>query len=295
MTKPALRIMAARHSAFYSPLIAAMAAGFLESEGFDATYQVLPPGGRSHELIRAGAVDIVQSAVSSSWGLLEQGLTDLPAHFVQINQRDGFFLTAREPDPAFHWRKLEGRTLLADHAFQPLAMLKYAAHCQGVDWSRLQVEDAGGVEEIDAAFRAGRGDYVHQQGPAAQQIERDGVGQVVASAGEAMPAVAFSSLQASRDFLKTESARAFRRAYGRARAWVQQAPAAEIAGAEARYFPGIDREALTAAIARYQALGCWQGGTEIQRALYDQALEVFLHCGAIPRRYRYEEVVAELA
>jgi len=33
------------------------------------------------------------------------------------------------------------------------------------------VINAGSVEEIDAAFRRGSGDYVHQQGPAPQQLE----------------------------------------------------------------------------------------------------------------------------
>ena len=49
-----------------------------------------------------------------------------------------------------------------------------------------------------AAFRSGAGDYVHLQGPAPQQLEADGVGHVVASVGEAIGPVAFSSLCARR-------------------------------------------------------------------------------------------------
>ena len=55
---------------------------------------------------------------------IEQGESPLPVHFVQINQRDGFFLVAREPDAAFEWSKLAGYSVLADHAGQPLVMLK---------------------------------------------------------------------------------------------------------------------------------------------------------------------------
>ena len=40
------------------------------------------------------------------------GVEPLPVHFAQINQRDGFFLVGREPEPAFAWKNLEGRTLL---------------------------------------------------------------------------------------------------------------------------------------------------------------------------------------
>src|SRR5262249_6198909 len=123
-TMTTLRLLVSRHSAFYSPLIATLAAGFLRTPGLDATYQVLPKGRHARDMTRNGEVDIVQAAVSSNWGPLEKGETDLPVHFAQINQRDGFFLAARAPG-LFHWKQLEGATLLVDHAAQPLAMLRY--------------------------------------------------------------------------------------------------------------------------------------------------------------------------
>ena len=286
-----IRIRVSRHSAFYSPLIAAVAAGFLVDEGLDPEYAVLPRDRTARDMIREGAAHVVQAAVSSSWGPLDKGERDLPVHFAQINQRDGFFLAGRALDPAFEWAKLEGKTLLADHGGQPLVMLKYAADCQGVDWGKIDVIDAGNATEIDAAFRDGRGDYVHQQGPSPQQLERERIGYVVAAVGEAMPAVAFSSLMASRAFLQTEMARAFIRAYRRSRAWVSNAPAEEIAGREAALFPNIDREALASSIARYQKLGCWEGELGITRELYEQALDVFVHSAAISARHPYAEVV----
>ena len=144
---------------------------------------------------------------------------------------------------------------------------------------------------MDAAFRDGTGDYVHQQGPAPQQLEHDGLGFVVASIGDAMPPVAFSSLTASREFLSTEPAHAFLRAYRSGKAWVNRSPAREVAETVAHFFPAIDIEPLESAIARYQDLGCWHGDAEIPRDLYEQALEVFLAAGLITRRHPYDEVV----
>jgi NitT/TauT family transport system substrate-binding protein len=267
-----------------------MAGGFLKEESLDADYAVLQPGQRSREMLGRGAVDVMQSAVGSNWGPLEQGETDLPVHFAQINRRDGFFLAARTPDPDFHWKKLEGAELLADHGHQPLLMLRYAAYSQGVDWSKIRLIDAGSVEEIDSAFRGGQGQYVHQQGPAPQQLESDGAGHVVASVGEAMPPVAFSSLLATRAFLESQTAQAFTRAYRKSRQWAQQAPAEEIASREASFFPGISRAVLTATIARYQQTGTWEGDLAIPKDLYEQALEVFRHGGAITRTHPYELV-----
>jgi NitT/TauT family transport system substrate-binding protein len=276
-----IRVMASRHSAFYSPLLACLHR--LRGEGHDVPYSVLGPGQRSHALIRDGEIDIMQSAVSSNWNALERGIEPLPVHFAQINRRDGFFLVGRRPDGAFDWKKLEGQTLLADHGAQPLAMLQYAVRRNGVEWTRIKVVDAGTPEAMDAAFREGTGDYLHAQAPVA--------GTVVSSVGASMPAVAFSSLCCSRAFQKTEEYQLFLDAYAKAREWVRTAPAGEVAAAEAAFFPRVDPELLSTAISRYQTLGCWEGGLEIPRDLYEQALNVFQAFGGIGKRHRYEEVV----
>lgn len=274
--------MASRHSAFYSPLLCAIQ--LLRDEGHPVTYSVLGAGQRSYALLRDGQVDIMQSAVSSNWNPRERGVEPLPVHFAQINQRDGFFLVGRSPDPAFEWKHLEGRTLLADHGLQPLAMLKYAVRHNGADWGRIRVADAGTPEQMEAAFRAGRADYLHLQAPIV-------AGEVVASVGASMPPVAFSSLCCAREYQKTSQYRNFLKVYERAREWVRTAPAEEVAATEAAFFPGISHEVLTAAIKRYYDLGCWAGGLEIPRDLYEQALNVFQFARAIAWRHPYEEVV----
>jgi NitT/TauT family transport system substrate-binding protein len=286
----ALRIMVSRHSVFYSPLISTIAAGFLERHGLSAEYSVLPKGQRPSVLIRDGAVDIMQSAVSSNWKSMDAGESPLPVHFAQINQRDGFFLVAREPDRAFEWRKLDGQSVIADHGMQPLAMLRYAAKTNGLDWRGVLAVNAGSPDEMIAAFRRGEGAYVHLQAPASHQLEADGIGHIVASVGESMPPVAFSSMSCSREFVGTAPYRAFLEAYRESRDWVRSAPAEEVAAKEASFFPGIQASVLAAAIRRYQAVGNWQGGIDIPRDLYEQALNVFEAAGEIKQRHPYEEV-----
>ena len=286
-----MRILVSRHSAFYSPLISTIAGGFLREEGLNATYGVLPPGRTSRDAIRLGEADVIQSSVSSSFSPLEKGVADLPVHFAQINCRDGFFLVARKQESGFTWKDLEGRTLLADHGLQPMVMLKYAAQHNSVDWSRIAVVDAGTPEQMAAAFRSGSGDFVHLQGPAAQQLEHEGFGSVVASVGASMPPVAFSSLTASSEFIESPEGRAFLRAFAKARKWARTAPPAEVARNEAAYFPEFAPDALTAAIAAYQALGCWEGDIEIPEHLYEQTLNVFESAGVITRRHQYANVV----
>jgi len=280
-----LRITASRHSAFYSPLLSCVE--FLRRAGHEVTYGVLQPGQKSHALLAAGEVDVMQSAVASNWKLMDQGIQPLPVHFAQINRRDGFFVVGREPDASFDFRKLEGRTLLADHGLQPLVMMKYAVRYNGAEWNRIRVIDAGTPEKMIAAWRAGTVDYVQLQAPVV-------AGEIVAAVGATVPPVAFSSLCCARRFLESEACGVFLKSYGEARDWVRTAAPEAVADAEAEFFTAVPRAGLVDAIWRYQALGCWEGGIEIPRNLYEQALNVFASEGELARRHAFEEVVASL-
>jgi NitT/TauT family transport system substrate-binding protein len=286
-----LRLMASRHSAFYSPLLGAIAGGFLQAEGFAPVYTPLPPGKTVAQLLVAGEIDVAQSAVSSSWAPLEQGQQPPTVHFAQINERDGFFIAARRPDPAFTWHKLLHGGFMFVHGGQPQAMLRYAMHKQGVDLASAQAIDAGSTENMMATWRQGQGDYFHEQGPYPQQLAHEHVAYVVASVGEVLGPVAFSTLSATREWLHKPEATRFMRAYRQARQWINTAPAAEIAEAEQRFFPEVAAEVLTATIATYQKLGCWQPEVTISPASYEVALDVFLHAGLITRRHPYAQVV----
>jgi NitT/TauT family transport system substrate-binding protein len=286
-----ISIQFTRFSAFYSPLIATIAGGFLAEEGLTPLHSVAPAGKSAIEGVVAGTVHVCQSAPSQGFGPLEKGQAPPAAHFAQINEMDGFFLAGRVAEPGFTWDRLKGKRVLVDHGGQPLAMFKYACHKRGLDYGAIQAMDVPSGK-MDEAFRHGEGDYIHQQGPAPQQLEHDRVGHVVASVGQAIGPCAFSSLAATRAWLGTDMARRFMRAYRKARQWLLATPAARVAEAEASFFPEIDRAVLTATIAYYQKLGCWTPHVEITRPAFEVALDVFQHSGLITKRHRYEDVVA---
>ena len=150
---PDIHIQFTRFSAFYTPLIATFAGGFLKAEGLTPTHDISAPGKSAIEALVDGSAQVVQSAPSQGISVLERGGTPPALHFAQINQMDGFFLTGRQADPDFGWRKLVGRRVLVDHGGQPLAMFKYACHKMGLDYASIDAVDAGagllfGVDNI---------------------------------------------------------------------------------------------------------------------------------------------------
>ena len=288
-----INIMALRHSAFYSPLLMTIAGGYLQARGLQPNYTVQTPDNTVVDNINQGRCHLAQSAVATSFQALEQNQSLDIVHFAQINQRDGFFLASRQPCEDFSWSDLKGKKVLVDHFFQPMAMLKYGLHRQGIEFDDFEVIDAGDVQAIDQAFRQGLGDFVHQQGPAPQQIEHDGLGHVVAAVGDAVGPVAFSSLCASRQWLQTDMAVDFMQAYLQALHHVIEAPAADIARQlqQADFFTRIDNSVLTRTLAAYQQLGCWQPTAEISPGSYETLLDVFMHSGLITRRHAYDAAI----
>ena len=144
-------------SAFYSPLISTMSGGFLKEEGLDASWSVAPPGVSAIKALEAGEAHVIQSAPSQAFGSLAKGETPKAVHFAQINEMDGFFITARKPDAAFDWKKLEGSEVVMFGGGQPLAMFKYACHKAGIDFTKIKAITPGGAADIDKAFRDGQG------------------------------------------------------------------------------------------------------------------------------------------
>jgi len=286
-----IRMMAMRHSAFYSPLIATIAGGFLEKEGLTGTYRPVGAGTWAGAEVSSGRMDVGQAAVSASWIALAQGQKPPIANFAQINRFDGFIIAARQPDADFNWSKLKGKKFLHVHGGQPEAMLRYGLHRQGINLDELDDIDSPGGDEMMRQWRSGQGDFFHEQGAFPQQLEYEGSGHIVASVGEAIGPTAFSSLVCRWDWMDTDEAKHFTAAYRAAREWVNTADPGEVARAEAGFFPEMAVEAIAAAVAYYQKLGTWSGGIEIERDLYESALDVFQHSGMVSTRHPYEEVV----
>ncbi|MDH3582363.1 MAG: ABC transporter substrate-binding protein [Hyphomicrobiales bacterium] len=280
-------------SAFYSPLISTMSGGFLAEEGLDPDWSISPPGVSAIAALEDGSAHVIQSALSQGFTSLNKGETPTAVHFAQVNEMDGFFLTARDADPDFTWDKLEGAEAVIFGGGQPNAMFRYACHKAGIDYDKIKAITPGGAADVDKAFRAGQGQYVQQQGPFPQQLEADGVGHVVAQVGKQIGPCGFSSLAATREWLETDMAKAFMRAYKKTRSYMNDTPAAEIARAEKPYFPDIDEAVLADCIATYQQLGCWTPHAEITREAYEVTLDVFEYNGLLNERWPYDKVCSE--
>ena len=270
-----VHIRFSRFSAFYTPLLLTMSAGHLQREGLSSSWDVAGPDRPVDAGIADGTVQVAQSALAVTFEAAQRGLHMPFRHFTTMNQLDGFFLARRGGAAPFAWSELEGRSIVADHYFQPMALLRCALATNGVDHTKVTFIDAGDPAAMERAFRDGTGDFLHLQGPAPQQLELDGLATVVASVGSSTPPIAFSTVCAAPKWLATEHGASFARAFAAARHQAQTGAPAELATLVAEYLPAASLGALATTIATYQGIGMWTGPLDIDRQRFLDTVQLF--------------------
>ena len=293
-----LRIAEAARSVFYIPILATVAAGFLEKEGYQGILG--PEPGKGAERLKQldqGIVDVLGNTPTSSFLWLEKGVAGNPPWQVAtVNHRDGFFLVGRRSEGDFQWRDLEGAELVTSNfSLQPLASLRMClSEMPDVDAGKIRIAD--GYENMAAAaqaFREGTGDFVHLQEPFASALVEEGVGSPAASVGEPLGPLAFSTLAMSRKFIqkRPDAAEAFMRAYRATLLWIDAGTPEEIVAAVSGLFEGTPRNVLVRAVANCKAIGCWQPDPAISPKAYERMVDMWIRAGHMARRYPFEQVV----
>ena len=288
-----IRLIASRHSAFYTPLLLTVDLGssdanFMKSlsDGFNCDYSVAENNQNVYEMIMNDDVDIAQSSVSGSWN---NEYSKNIIHFAEINKTDGFYLVRRDgiKDKEFEWKDLIGSKVLVDHSTQPNYMFKYACYKKDVEYSKIESIDAGSPEEMINVFRGGEGDYIHLQSPQSIDLtynvynEDDGslirskIGETVASIGKAIGPLSFSTLICKKSFVENPVFHKFIEIFHTTKLFAQTEDSLKIAEITNEFFPDTELDYLDKTIKNYQNLNCWNGDLTVSEDHYDKTLEIF--------------------
>jgi NitT/TauT family transport system substrate-binding protein len=279
---------------FYAPLAAGVALGHFAREGLHVTVTTAGAFGKpAVQALRDGDVDIALSGLMRSLELADRGGPRL-VHFAEVCSKNGFFLLARRPMPAFRWTQLAGSTVLSfAEAPTPWQCLLTVLRRNGVDPSAVRIDRSRPTAEAVAAFRAGQGDFLEQAEPAVETLVAEGAAVIVASMGVATGPVPFTSYMATPDFLARDRAVAvrFTRAVARTQRWLAGHAATDIAPAVAAHFPDVPAGVLERAVARYRQQDTWARTPVLGRAGYDALHQILLDGGLIQRTHRYADLV----
>ena len=289
-----LTVLMPFHTPFYAPLAAGAALGHFRDAGLDVTAVPAAAFGKATiDALLGGDIEISLGGLMRSFELAER-TGQIVVHFAEVCSRNGFFLLAREPRPAFRWTDLVGRTVLSfAEAPTPWQCLLTVLRRHGVDPARVRIERHRPGPEAVAAFLAGTGDFLEQPQPVIERLLVEGRGHLVASMGEATGPLPFSSYMSTPAFLAREPdvVARFTRATYRTQRWLAAHGAGDVARVVAPAFPETELPLLERAVARYLGQGTWARDPLLRRDGYDYLERILLDGAFIRRGQRYEDLV----
>ena len=291
-----LRLMETFRSVFYTPIYVSLTGGFLENEGLDVTFETCPPR-YAHPLsaLNHGAADITQSGIMRSIIASDWGAESVPKHVAKINSRDGFFVLSRPGSAEFRWENLRGaRVIPVGFSPMPWASFQFAMRRHDVSPQDLELLPGLSLDDAVAAFRTGGADFIHVPEPAAEQLIADGVAQLAVALGPENGHVAYSSFAATNRFISenAEVVSRFVQGFARALTWLVQSDAAQVGESIASFFPEVDRELITQAVARYKSQDTWPSHPALEPPEYEGLQEILMAAGLVQESQPYEKVVS---
>ena len=283
------------HSIFYVPMYVAIEEGYFEDEGIDLQLTNGLGADKTMTAVLSGDADIGFMGSEASIYVYNEGAEDYVVNFAQLTQRAGNFLVAREPDTAFDWPKLKGKTVVGGRAGgMPQMVLEYILKKHGID----PKEDLTIVQNIDfgvtsQAFAAGTGDYTVEFEPAATALETEGSGSVVASLGVESGYVPYTAFAAKKSYMEAnpDIIEGFVAALQRGMDYVAEHTPAELAKIIQPQFEETDLNTLTTIITRYYEQDTWKKDLVFEEDAFTLLQDILEEAGELEKRVPYEDLV----
>ena len=127
-----------RFSAFYSPLIATMAGGFLKEEGLDGqASRFRRPASRPSPACSTAPCTSPSRRPRRASGRSSRARSRRRCTSPRSTRRTASSSPAAAPTRRSRWDKLKGKKVIVDHGGQPMAMFKYACFKKGLDFKAI--------------------------------------------------------------------------------------------------------------------------------------------------------------
>ena len=290
-----IKLMEVTHSLFYTPQYVALTQGFFEEEGLNIELIDGKGADKVMAALISGEVEIGFMGPEASVYIYNQGRENYAINFIQLTQRDGSFLVAREADEDFTWDKLNGKEVLGGRkGGMPLMTLEYVIKEHGMQIPQdVDVRTDVQFDVLAGAFVGGEGDYVSLFEPVASNLEKEGQGYVVASIGEAGGYIPYTAYSATKDYIEEnpEIIQKFTNAVYKGMLWVQENDTPTIAQAVLPQFPETDIDVLESLIDRYKDQDSWKPDLIITEEGLDRMMDIMETAGELDKRADYEAIV----
>lgn len=290
------------HSLFYAPQYIAINKGYFKDEGLNVNVITTPGADKTMAALLSKEAQIGLMGPEATVYVYNGGEKNYAVNFAQLTQKDGSFLLGREKIDDFTYDMLKGKTLIGGRkGGMPEMTLEYVLKNQGLTVTRngedlnadVNIRTDVNFDVMAGVFTAGQSDYVTLFEPSASQVERNGIGHIVASIGESSGVVPYTCYSSLKDYLSdnSETINKFTRAIKRGLEFVYSASMDELVEALSPSFVSSDNEEITRVMTNYLNIQAWPTSLELKEENYNRLIEIVTMAGELDKPAPFENIV----
>ena len=284
-----IRTVEVVHAVFYAPYYVALDLGVYGEEGI-VVESITTTFGEGERYLRTLNADVLVAAQMRTMREFESSGERILS-IAPVVVRHPFYLFGRKPTTSFTWTDLVGHSVIDFAEGQtPMLCLRYVLRQHGIAEDHVGVINGLQSAEAVAAFRAGRGDFLLHSLHTGQGILEERVARTAIPLAAEVGEIPFTSFAALPQVLRERAPELirFKRAYGKALAWLAEHSAEEVASLLRSRFPDHDPKSLTDSISSYQASGIWPRSVEISAEAFVHFREILVATGWLKGSASYD-------
>ena len=292
--KDTIKVAEVAHSVFYAPQYVAHSLGYFEDEGLNVEFILTPGADKVTAAVLSGDVEIGFCGSEATIYVYNGGEKDYLINFAGLTRKDGSFLVSREKIDNFNLKMLEGKYVIGGRkGGMPEMTLEWAIKQNGVDINKVDIDTSIAFASMQGAFIGGTGDFVSLFEPNASQVEKQGLGYIVASIGELGGTVPYTSYNARKSYIDNNPKviKSFTKAIQKGLDYVYNSSDEDVAKAMLNYFPDTSLSDLTNIVKRYKEINAWSKDTIISEADFNHIEEIMEAAGELDRKAPYDKLV----
>lgn len=290
-----VKVAEVAHTVFYAPQYVAHGLGFFKEEGLDVELILTPGADKVTAAVLSNDVNIGFCGSEATIYVYNEGEKDYLINFAGVTKRDGTFLVSRKKMNNFKFSNLKGSTIIGGRAGgMPEMTLEWILKENGLNVKKdLTINTSIDFAAMGGAFIGGTGDYVTLFEPSAFQIEKQGLGYVVASIGKNGGEVPYTVYNARKSYIdkNPEIIKSFEKAIQKGLDYVKNEKSEKIAEAITGYFPDLSMNELIEIVKRYKENDSWYTTTKITEDQFNKVQDIMSSAGYLNKRAPYKKLV----
>lgn len=293
-----VKVAEVAHSIFYAPQYIALHNGYFKDYGIDAEIILTPGADKVIAAVLSGDVDIGFSGSEATIYVYNQGEKDYLKTFAQLTQKDGSFIVSRKKIDNWSLKDLKDKYIIGGRiGGMPEMTLEYILTKNGIDPKKdVTIDTSIAFASMQGAFIGGTGDYVSLFEPNATNVEKQGLGYIVASLGELGGVIPYTSYSARNSYIENNKdiITNWTKAIQKGLDYVHEHDAKDIANIIIKEFPDTDINDLITVINRYKENDTWPKTTTFTEESFNHMQDIMENAKQLDKRVSYNDLIYKL-